>query len=837
MEDFKIPLLKNEEDAHKKAKECLVKLFDDKMLTIDNIKSLINDFHKVANQSSIEVFNKIEHNITELDSSLKSIDQIISNMQETSTKHKKFFSSWKKITMPLNEYGEDLEKLMLAKKNVSLMFNNLEMYVKVQDEIKEMKRLMEEDKYSNLTLVYKKIRYFEYIRIALIEKLKKEARSEKLNNLAEHLLCVQQFSNEFFDEFWSYFKDAHIICQTRPEFIVKCVRLIEEDKGYLNNIKKIFKTYNEPDQKYRGINESLMIKGKKEKVRETMMVEEEEEENLPQTLLDKLPFLIKEDFNARFQAKKDREETLEETLKIVDELYIIYTKVVPCFPQHYDIFNVYKKAYLENIQLQLKQYLNQDELENSPGLLIPIAHWLSQFGDGLKKVGVDIYETELAADITYYMHYFYEHVNEVLDSNLNTVLKKDAQDKNKLKSAKNIDLGNIQSYYATDVYNAITNVIDLLCGDFKGQLLFQIINQIFSKLEQLIKASDENIKKSENLIVACVYVNDANKCLEQFPKFKKKIKGLLPKDLYKHVKMSYINSTPGVLSMYNQNIRNGCQKIIEVMIKEIESKTLNKMFTSEWNDEVLEDIFGTFKEYFNKGFVKILKSQNNLLILVRSFIDCFVWYYVEEIIHSVRSLNRKILVTFKDSALVNYQFKYLTMNESELVYKRKKTKDKEKKEEENAIVDINKIEKDNNEEKGPIQEFKKYIFPVKKFKDEDKTIKSKEVIARMMRDKEIFSDFLYGFSDETTSPFSNKFSETLGSNYIKNFENKFDIMINVTKCKNQNDIKEKIIQLKEYYYGSDGKALSEALLYIREDWENVTKQDMKSYFLSCFDPK
>ena len=837
MEDFKIPILKNEEDAHKKAKECLVKLFDDKMLTIDNIKSLINDFHKIANQSSIEVFNKIEHNITELDTSLKSIDQIISNMQETSTKHKKFFTSWKKITTPLNEYGEDLEKLMLAKKNVSLMFNNLEMYVRVQDEIKEMRRLMEEDKYSNLTLVYKKIRYFEYIRIALILKLKKEARSEKLNNLAEHLLCVQQFSNEFFDEFWSYFKNAHIICQTKPEFIVKCVRLIEEDKGYLKSIKKIFKTYNEPDSKFRGINESLIISERKSKMRDTLMIEEEEEENLPQSLLDKLPYLIKEDFNKRFADKKDREETLEETLNIVNELYIIYTKVVPCFPPHYDIFNVYKKAYLENIQLILKQYLNQEELENSPGLLIPIAHWLSQFGEGLKKVGIDIYETELAADITYYMHFFFEHVNEVLDSNLNTVLKKDAQDKNKLKSAKNIDLGNIQSYYATDVYNAITNVIDLLSGDFKGQLLFQIVNQIFSKLEQLIKASDENIKKSENLIVACVYVNDANKCLEQLPKFKKKIKSLLPKDLYKHVKLSYINSNPGVLSMYNTNIRNGCQKIIELMIKEIESKTLNKMFTSEWTDEVLEDIFGTFKEYFNKGFVKILKSQNNLLILVRSFIDSFVWYYVEEIIHSVRTLNRKILITFKDSALVNYQFKYLTMNESELVYKKKK-KGKEEKKEENEIIDINKVDKENNEEKNaPIQEFKKYIFPVKKFKDEDKTIKSKEVIARMMKDKEIFSDFLYSFSDETTAPFSNKFSETLGANYIKNFENKFDIMINVTKCKNQNDIKEKIIQLKEHYYGSDGKALSEALLYIREDWENVTKQDMKSYFLSCFDPK
>ena len=686
MENFKIPVLKNEEDARKKAKETLVKLFDDKMLTIDNIKSLINDFHKVANQSSIEVFNKIEHNITELDSSLKSIDQIISNMQETSAKQKKFFASWKKITSPLNEYGEDLEKLMIAKKNISLMFNNLEMYVEVQDEVKELRRLLKEDKYTNLTLVYKKIRYFEYIRIALIEKLKKETRSEKLNNLADHLLCVQQFSNEFFEEFWGYFGQAHIICKTKPEFIVKCVRLIEEDKTYLNNIKKIFKTYHSPEEKYRGINESLMM-SERSKARDTMMVEDEEEESLPQTLLDRLPLMITEEFEKRFADKKEREEIFDETLNCVKDLHTIYTKVVPCFPPHYDIFNVYKKAYLENIQSKLKQFLNQEELENSPGLLIPIAHWLSEFGDGLKNVGIDINETELAADITYYMHYFFEHVNQILESNLNTVLKKNAQDKNKLKSAKNLDLGNIPSYYATDVYNSITNVIDLLSGDFKGQLLFQIINQVCIKIEELIKKTEESVSKSDNLIVTCVYVSDANKCLEQFPKFKKKIKELLPKDLYKHIKLTYINSTPSILSMYNSNIRIGCNKIVELMFKEIESRTLNKMFTSEWNDEILEDIFGTFSEYFNKGFVKILKSQMNLLILVRCFIDSFVWYYVEEIIHSIRSLNRKTLT--KDEPLANYQFKYLTMNESELLYKqikKKKDKNKEKEEEEDFIL-------------------------------------------------------------------------------------------------------------------------------------------------------
>ena len=44
MEDLKIQAFKSEEVADKKAKECLVKLFDE-MLIINNIKSLINDFH------------------------------------------------------------------------------------------------------------------------------------------------------------------------------------------------------------------------------------------------------------------------------------------------------------------------------------------------------------------------------------------------------------------------------------------------------------------------------------------------------------------------------------------------------------------------------------------------------------------------------------------------------------------------------------------------------------------------------------------------------------------------------------------------------------------------
>ena len=121
MDNIKIPPLKNEEDAKAKAQETLKKIFDNKMLTIDNIKLYINEFHKKENQNSIEVFNKIERNISELDSSLKAIDQMILNMTEASHKHYTFYQSWQKITNPINEYGEDLEKLMLSKKNLKSM--------------------------------------------------------------------------------------------------------------------------------------------------------------------------------------------------------------------------------------------------------------------------------------------------------------------------------------------------------------------------------------------------------------------------------------------------------------------------------------------------------------------------------------------------------------------------------------------------------------------------------------------------------------------------------------------------------------------------------------------
>lgn len=242
MDSIKIPNLKNDIDAKTKAKERLTKIFENKLLNIDTIKSIIGDFHRNESQNSLEIFNKIERNISELDVSVNKIGQVIQNIEDINEKHLVFLKDWEKITAPLNYYGRNLENLMLSKKNVSIMRHNLDIYVKIKDQIKELKDILKAND-NNVVTVFKQVRYLAYLRRALLEKVKTVARSEQLNNLADHLLCVQEFEEEFFQRFWKYFQGIITLAKDKPEFLVKLLRLIEEDPEYLKNINSIFKMY------------------------------------------------------------------------------------------------------------------------------------------------------------------------------------------------------------------------------------------------------------------------------------------------------------------------------------------------------------------------------------------------------------------------------------------------------------------------------------------------------------------------------------------------------------------------------------------------------------------
>jgi hypothetical protein len=446
------------------------------------------------------------------------------------------------------------------------------------------------------------------------------------------------------------------------------------------------------------------------------------------------------------------------------------------------------------------------------------------------------------------MHLFYEHVDSILDENIRNILSKNLEDKSQLVGSKNVDLDKLTSYYASDIFRSLFNVIELLSGDIKGKLLYEIVKTVIGKLKEIQGDNDQNLldlNSSSDLICSCVYTLDAHNCLEIFPEFKKKIKKLLQKEFYDRLKIYFTNS----LSIFNNTIRLGCSKSVDLMFIEVENNFLQKIFTIEWNEDVLRGTFETFRTYFNRGFSKILKQQNILLIIVRSFIDNFINYYVEEIIHSVRSLNRKNRI--ENGVMIKYKLKFLKLSPELVKYSSgaatsfKKEDEISDKKIQNNFIDtsskhnayIKVLDKyvQNPNKKDDEQKFKKYDFPVKKFNKESKQYNPAIVFKKIHEDFKIFSNFSNSFKEDTKEPFSKNFTQHLGQNYINTYLNKFNAIMDVLKC-SQDSLKDTIpLMFKESFSGEDGKVLLEALLYIREDFKSVTKPDLKKFYLSRYD--
>jgi hypothetical protein len=74
---------------------------------------------------------------------------------------------------------------------------------------------------------------------------------------------------------------------------------------------------------------------------------------------------------------------------------------------------------------------------------------------------------------------FYDHVHEILENSIKTVLEKNKEDKQKLKETKKPNLEKLESFYATDIFKCLLLVIEPLSGDIKGQLLSQIFKVIY----------------------------------------------------------------------------------------------------------------------------------------------------------------------------------------------------------------------------------------------------------------------------------------------------------------------------------------------------------------------
>jgi hypothetical protein len=119
--------------------------------------------------------------------------------------------------------------------------------------------------------------------------------------------------------------------------------------------------------------------------------------DMSELLIFKIKDFIDEKFHQAFVDKSELKEILDETQTLVNDLYLVHTKVAPCFPPKYDIFNVYREKYLNNIYEKIQPFMKDNYLNENKGNLILFAKWLDSVDESLKKVGIDIRTTEIGS--------------------------------------------------------------------------------------------------------------------------------------------------------------------------------------------------------------------------------------------------------------------------------------------------------------------------------------------------------------------------------------------------------------------------------------------------------
>ena len=89
-----------------------------------------------------------------------------------------------------------------------MLRHNLSIYFRIKENVELLKESINSNN-NNVVNVLKHKRYF-FLRNILLEKCKNHLRSDRLQNLADHLQCVIIFHEEFFNIFWKYFQNISI---------------------------------------------------------------------------------------------------------------------------------------------------------------------------------------------------------------------------------------------------------------------------------------------------------------------------------------------------------------------------------------------------------------------------------------------------------------------------------------------------------------------------------------------------------------------------------------------------------------------------------------------------
>eukprot|EP01027_Heterolobosea_sp_BB2_P014594 GEZU01020945.1.p1 GENE.GEZU01020945.1~~GEZU01020945.1.p1 ORF type:complete len:668 (-),score=161.25 GEZU01020945.1:99-2102(-) len=382
----------------------------------------------------------------------------------------------------------------IALRNVTAARDWLKRLIKLQEEAKELKHMLENPSY--LLEAHEKIQQLEALKDAVMDQL--ENHPEYAKTFEDHFKIIGEVSHQFFEQIWMTIEEVLELAQDDPASLVRVLRVIEREE----NMDKEFLRTGPASGSKRG-----------RKIRGYMGM-----------CYQHISNSVMRKFADFLQDCKTVEEKLKVLTELLQDLQIVAESVVPCFPESYNIEEYFNTLY----QGKTKQIVD-DMVKDAKNMTIrdklSLLNWLDKYYDNMEALGIED-DKIIPLDEDKYIR----QLEDMYIADTTTMMIEWSEriinaDMQQVETSRTPE-GLLYSMAPVDMFKMLDSQIAIARDTRRRRLLKEIVESTKAALrffqERIMHAVEERFPEL-SFEQLCAYANNCRNCLEYTDDYQKNL--------------------------------------------------------------------------------------------------------------------------------------------------------------------------------------------------------------------------------------------------------------------------------------------------------------------------
>ncbi|CAG9311363.1 unnamed protein product [Blepharisma stoltei] len=572
----------DENQALAKAKTTLNKtlseLEGDISLVHVRIKKLIADFTKNQENSAFELGGALNREVDTHRQVLCTLHKAASNALLEPIEH---------LGSLCPEQPGSLKSIVIAQANISQTINIVKPFLNLEKTLADLRKDFG-DKEKLASIVNQGIKLSDHKR-KLLEKAPPSVREV----LKKQFAPLDEFEAELNTSIWRVIENSIEIAQKQPKAIVRVIKII------------------------RNIQDQA-----EEKVREHLGL------GIEKRLLTLLNV-------------ENLEKLSENTHQAINELGIMIEKVLPCFPPEYNLYNYCVNKYRNCIQAAIEPQLSDlEKLRASPGLLVLIFQWVSEYSEAIKKYCADSLEDVdiqiLFAKVKELMPDFIQHMENLLSEWINRALQAHSSNNQIMEMAAKYEP--LTDTLPEEMFSAVNQQLNFVSNRLSGEVLIEIFRvcatrlisqqkKLSSQLSEMINLEDPELQVAS----LCLSINNNQRASKHTVDLMKSCKKYYTESFQlERIERMFEGVQKGFLTLCGE----GANALAISVLRSIAPDTVLVLFTTNWiASGPVPSAFATMEDY-DKDISQWLSTEYYERRFKRRFFEVYLQAYLERLVQS-----------------------------------------------------------------------------------------------------------------------------------------------------------------------------------------------------------